>query len=119
MYKQLKLKKMPYRKSRFHETDMEVNNSYEGEPIEEKIRRIMNNGEPITDSAPLIYTDRKAGVLPEHDIRTDRFEKAIEAADKLSGSYRAAREERHKLKDEEKPKNEGGAQSIQGPPEKS
>ena len=33
--------------------------SREGETIEAKVRRIMSNNEPISDQAPLIYTERK------------------------------------------------------------
>ena len=33
--------------------------SREGEIIEAKVRRIMSNNEPISDQAPLIYTERK------------------------------------------------------------
>ena len=48
-----------------------INQSYEGESIESKVERIVTNNEPISDGAPLIYTDRKEGVLPQYDIRTD------------------------------------------------
>lgn len=72
------------------------NASYIGERLELKVQRMFNNNEPITDSAPLIYTERKDGVLPAYDIRTDRFDIAIEAMDKGSKSYRATREERQK-----------------------
>ena len=55
------------------ETSLNVYNVQEGEYIEDKVRRIVNNGEPITDNAPLIYTDRKDGVRAEYDIRTPTF----------------------------------------------
>ena len=71
-----------------------INNSYEGETIEQKVHRIVNNREPITDNAPLNYSDREQGVLAESDIRTDRFEVAQEAMDKISKSHRAKREAR-------------------------
>lgn len=67
---------------------------YEAETIEEKINRIVNNKEPITDGAPIIYTERKQGVLPEYDIRTDRWEIAIEAMDKVHTDAIAKRENR-------------------------
>ena len=35
----------------------------EGETIETKVRRVMSNNEPIHDEAPLIYTERKEGVI--------------------------------------------------------
>ena len=44
----------------------------EGETLEQKIERIVDNGEPITDGAPEIYTERKQGVLSAYNIRTDR-----------------------------------------------
>ena len=59
---------------------------YEGESIENKVNRILINKEPITDGAPLIYTKRADGVLPGYNIRTDRFDVAIEAMDKVSKS---------------------------------
>lgn len=63
-----------------------------GESIEEKLRRVTQTNEPIENVAPLIYTERKEGVLPECDIRTDRFNIAQEAMDKVSKSYAAKRE---------------------------
>lgn len=35
---------------------------------------------------PTIYTEKKDGVQPEFDIRTDRFEVAIDAMDKINQS---------------------------------
>lgn len=57
---------------------------YEAETIEQKVRRIVDEGEPITDGAPMIYQERKDGVKPEYDIRTDRWAVAIAAMDKVS-----------------------------------
>lgn len=86
-------------------TSLTVNTSYTGETIEQKIDRILNNKEPLSDGAPLIYTDRSEGVKPEHDIRTDRFEIAVEAMDKVSKAKLARREENQKAKEEaSKPK---------------
>lgn len=56
---------------------------YEGEAIEEKVARIVQTKEPITDTAPIIYTEKKDGVLPAYNIRTDRFDLAIDAYDKI------------------------------------
>ena len=41
---------------------------FEGEPIEEKVAKLIENNEPITDGAPIIYTEKKDGVLPQYDI---------------------------------------------------
>lgn len=58
----------------------------EGEYIEEKVRRITENGEPIEDGAPVIYTERKDGVNPAYDIRTDRWEIAQNAMEQVGNS---------------------------------
>jgi hypothetical protein len=99
-----------YKKNTPNETNYHINESYVGETIETKIRRIVDNKEPITDGAPLIYTERKKGVEPQYDIRTDRFEIAIEAMDLVNKTHQAKREERQKLRDEKNktPDGNGG-----------
>ncbi len=57
---------------------------YEAETIEEKVRRIVDEKEPIEDGAPIIFQPRSEGVRPEFDIRTDRWAVAIAAMDKVS-----------------------------------
>ena len=59
---------------------------YEGESIETKCARVLQNNEPITDTAPIIYTAKEDGVLPAYNIRTDRFDIAMDAYDKISRS---------------------------------
>lgn len=56
----------------------------DGERIETKVRRITENNEPITDGAPIIYTNREDGVLPAYNIRTDRWEVAQAAMDAVN-----------------------------------
>lgn len=75
-------------------TGLFINKSVEGETIEEKVERIVNNKEPITDGAPPIYTERKDGVVAGYDIRTDRFEVALSGMDKVSKSTAAKRQAR-------------------------
>lgn len=65
---------------------------YKGETIEQKVNRITNNKEPIKDGAAMIYTARKDGVMPAYNIRTDRFEIAVDAMDKVNQSKVAQRE---------------------------
>lgn len=93
---------------------IKVNESYEGERIEDKIRRVLSNNEPISDGAPLIFTERKDGVRPEYDIRTDRWEIAVDAMDYVSGATRAKRDAIIKPIDGGKNSDEvGGAESTQ------
>lgn len=97
-----------YKTTRAPKTLMKVNNSTEGERIEIKCARITKNREPIKDGAPIIHTERKDGVLPEYNIRTDRFELAVEGMDYVHRSHLAKRDERHNPKTEEKPANPAG-----------
>lgn len=92
-------------------TKLAHNNATQGESIEQKIERIINNKEPIKDGAPLIYTERKEGIKPSYNIRTDRWEIALDATDKIQKSYQARREERAKKAE---PKKDGEAEPIQG-----
>ena len=70
----------------------------EGETIETKVARITQNKEPITDRAPIIFTEKKDGVLPAYNIRTDRFDIALEAMDKI-GKSKAKKENAPKPED--------------------
>lgn len=60
--------------------------TYDGETIEAKVRRVVENKEPITDGAPIVYTEKKDGVLPQFNIRTDKWDIALEAMDKVQAS---------------------------------
>ena len=47
-------------KTKFFPRPTRTNYEYqEGESIENKVRRITENNEPITDGAPIIYTNRE------------------------------------------------------------
>lgn len=61
---------------------------YQAEPREVKLRKIINGeANNMEDGVfPTIYTEKKDGVQPEFDIRTDRFEVAIDAMDKINQS---------------------------------
>lgn len=64
------------------------NLTYQAEPREVKLRKIINGEANNMDDGvfPTIYTEKKDGVQPEFDIRTDRFEVAIDAIDKINQS---------------------------------
>lgn len=64
------------------------NLTYQAEPREVKLRKIINGeANNMEDGVfPTIYTEKKDGVQPEFDIRTDRFEVAIDAMDKINQS---------------------------------
>lgn len=94
---------------------LKINNTKEGQPLEEKIEKMLSNKEPMKEGAPIIHTERKDGVKPQYNIRTDRWEVAVDAMDKVKKSYQAKREERHKEPEKEKqddpgPQNQTGKQ---------
>lgn len=62
--------------------------TYEAEPREVKLRKIISGESSNMEDGvfPTIYTEKRDGVLPEYDIRTDRFEVAIDAMDKINQS---------------------------------
>lgn len=97
-------------------TNISRNTSYTAEPIENKILRIMNNKEPISDGAPLIYSERKDGVIPEYNMKTDRWEIAIDAMDKVNKNKLAKRESKLTLGEQAKEgmkKEVGKTESVQ------
>lgn len=95
----------------YSKTSLKVNQAVEGETIEQKVERVTVNKEPIKDGAPLIYTERKDGVQAGYDIRTDRFEVAIEAMDYVAKSVQAKRDNNAKMKII---KDDGTAEPTQG-----
>lgn len=62
--------------------------TYQAEPREVKLRKIISGESSSMEDGvfPTIYTEKKDGVLPEYDIRTDRFEVALDAMDKINQS---------------------------------
>jgi hypothetical protein len=98
-----------YRKTEYGTSNLEINESTVGETIEMKVERIVNNGEGVEDGAPSIYTERAMGILPEYDIRTDKWDLALDAMDKVHKQDVKKRmtsiEERQKALDEMKNKD--------------
>lgn len=80
-------------------TSITRNESYEGETLETKVQRMVRNGEPLDKSVPLYYTERKEGVRPEFNIRTDKFDLALDAMEIAQKGYLAKRENRHNPKE--------------------
>ena len=85
--------------------------SYEGESIEKKVSKLIENNEPITDGAPIIFTEKKDGVLPQYDIRTDKWDIAQSAMD-LANASKIAKS--RGLKKPEEPQQNAGQQQNEG-----
>ena len=97
------------RKPKFQTTQIYCNDSVIDISLERQLEKVVAGKEPIDSSSPLVYTERKDGVLPQYNIRTDRFELALEAMGKVDKSYKAKREERLKATEQ----NEVSTESSQ------
>lgn len=73
---------------------LKTTEEYTGESLEDKVRRTMEAGTPVEAISPMVYTERKEGVRPETNIRTDRFEIAQNAMGTIADGIRTKRTER-------------------------
>ena len=90
-----------------HINKIRVNN-FEGmfyrdwETLIKKIQRIMDENEPLKDGAPLIYTPKQAGVRADCDIRTDKWDIAMKAMNRINeyklSEYQKMERRRHQIK---------------------
>ena len=55
-----------------------------GETLIKKIQRILDENEPLTDGAPMIYTPKQAGVREDCNGRTDKWALAMDAMDRVN-----------------------------------
>lgn len=55
-----------------------------GETLIKKCQRILDEGEPLTDGAPMIYTPKQTGVRDDCNVRTDKWALAMEAMDRVN-----------------------------------
>ncbi len=108
------MKKKAYNPKRIQKSSLKSVETIEGETIEQKIERIVTNKEPIKDGAPEIFTERKDGVIAAYNIRTDRFELAAEAMDKVTRSREAKRDSKPTTEVKDDVKDISGAKPIQG-----
>jgi len=89
---------------------------YQGQSIEERCKKLVETGEPIKDNSPLIYTPKEKGVMPQYDVRTDKWEIAQNAMDRVN-KERIAKGQQPPI--DEGKKNDtaqGGATNVAGQP---
>lgn len=72
---------------------LKVNTSKCGISIEEQLQRVMAGESIDLKGRTTVYTERKDGVLYETNIRSDRFEKSMEAFDYIARTHIAKRNE--------------------------
>ena len=90
---------------------IQINNLYEAEPLEVKLRRKMKGGKVDEEEGErktwaIAYTEKKDGIKPEYDIRTDRFEIAREAMKTLEKGIQLSYSNPNGAKGEEATKEE-------------
>ncbi|AXH74752.1 MAG: hypothetical protein [Microviridae sp.] len=73
-------------------TRMQGRETYEGETLESKIARMLEDNDPITEISERIYGTREEGVIPSTNIRSDRWDAAVDAMDAANQSKIARRE---------------------------
>ena len=86
-------------------------NYLDGQTIETQIARAMSVNEPIDNSSPLQFTKRADGVLPDFDIRSDKWQIAQNAMTAVADKIRQNRTK--KLQDLTKTTN--NVQTTQNP----
>lgn len=99
-----------YKKNQLQSSAIKRNLQEEGESIEMKMQRVLSTKEPITDGAQLIYTERKDGVIPEYDPRTNKWDGATEA---LSQAAKNILAKRNATPTPETPSNQEGEKSAE------
>lgn len=89
--------------------------SYEGQSIEDRCKKLVETGEPIKDTSPLIYTPKEKGVMPQYDVRSDKWEIAQNAMDRVN-KERIAKGQQPPSEEVKKNTAQGGASNDTGQP---
>jgi hypothetical protein len=88
-----------------HITEMSNTTYGQGEMLEHQIARRLKNKEDLLSNnltVEMIYPEKKLGVQPEHDIRTDKIELAVDAKDRAEAMNILHSEEQLKKANEAK-----------------
>ena len=96
-------------------TQFEVE-SYEGQSIEDRCKKLVETGEPIKDTTPLIFTPKEKGVMPQYDVRTDKWEIAQNAMDRVNKERIAKGQQPPSEEVKKKETAQGGASNDAGQP---
>lgn len=104
-----------YRTRKWSKQILQINKDMEAESLEKKLRRMKSNKEPIAKGEiAMVYTDRKDGVRPELDIRTDKWEIASETGKIISMGMNAKWKKEDDENGEESKANEEGQTNSNG-----
>ena len=89
------------------ETKFSINNSEGGESLEKELQRVKQEGGTIESTVPKIFTARGEGVVPDLNIRTDRWDVAVEAMNVVHRSQTAKKMDKFGFKGENEKKDSG------------
>lgn len=81
--------KKRFKEHRYTNTDIQTPVKELGQSIEQQLRKIKAENQPIPGVFPELFTPAEAGVIPDMDVRTDRFEIAYNAKNKYEASETA------------------------------
>lgn len=65
-------------------TEIRSNNGRKGQWLAKEIQSMMDNNEPINTTITVEYTRPEDGVMPQYDIRTDRWDLVQGAMDRAT-----------------------------------
>lgn len=85
---------MSYKRKPYKRTSISNPSTLVAETIEETMVRVIEGNETIDGEKELIYSERKHGVLAGYNMRTDKFEIAVEATTVIAKSEIAERKAR-------------------------
>lgn len=93
-----------YKKQTFKSNHLKGVEEFEGTCIEKEMEIITNSKQPINRATigQVFYTRRKDGVLPETDIRTDKWQLGQDAMTYANNDFKNRIKENLKNKEQEK-----------------
>lgn len=118
-----------YKIPKQHRTTIEINQSVQGESIETRIERMLNNNDDVSEMKELIFTREEDGIMGAFNIRHDHWDEAYENAStmaeknseldsaRLKKRQEAIKEEKNiqkKLKENAKQQLKGGENTTGG-----
>lgn len=80
-----------FRKPIFETSNLIGVELYEDDCLTDKMKKIKTEGGQVETGAETIYTNKTDGVMPAHDIRTDRMEIAQNTIQKAQNAKRDAK----------------------------
>ena len=90
--------------------------SYEGRSIEDRCKLLVETGEPIRDTSTLIFTPKEKGVMPQYDVRADKWDIAQNAMDRVNKERIAKGQQPPSEEVNKKDTAQGGAPKDAGQP---